>query len=368
MNSILKTLQDPKSFQTYINEFMKTSTYKAKWKEEIKDIEYCAAKVYQANLAEYTAAMVGSVVSKNGERPLHTMPDFGQLTGSIGRIADEWELDNDYLDQMHYLEGKYKDIEGNKNYTQSQLNAEYDKLIKYSFKPFELATIAPHKRIDMLYYEGLYKGTQTVSRTNNSKANVSYTFDLNVEKLKATTAKWGANNATPFKDIKALKDLVKSKGRKIMKLRMSENTFYSMCQADEIKNVFKLNLGSVQLNPTVPMLSTDQVNIYLRSVLLPTIQIDEDIFVTLPDGKTENLIPDNMVVAQCADNIAIVKEADPLESIDPIPGVSYASYDNNLVGYWRDKKGYHLTNEMWAQPVFNGINDYFIMDVSLFGK
>ena len=368
MNSILKNLQDPKSFQTYIDEYMKTSTYKAKWKEEIKTVEPCAAKVYQANLAEYTAAMVGSVVAKNAERPLHTMPDFGQLTGSIGRIADEWELDNDYLDQMHYLEGKYNDMEGRGNYTQSQLNAQYDKLIQYSFKPFELATIAPHKRVDMLYYEGLFKGTQTVSRTNNSKANVSYTFDLGVKKLKATTAKWGEANATPFKDIKALKDLVKSKGRRILKLRMSENTFYAMCQSDEIKNTFKLNLGSVQLNPTVPMIATEQMNIYLRSILLPTIQIDEDVFVKLPDGKTENLIPDNMVVAQCADTVAILKEADALEAIDPIPGVSYASYDNNIVGYWRDKTGYHLTNEMWAQPVFNGINDYFIMDVSQSGK
>ena len=60
MNSILKQLLDPKSFQSYIDENMKTSTYKALWKNEIKQIDYCAAKVYNANLAEYTAAMVGS--------------------------------------------------------------------------------------------------------------------------------------------------------------------------------------------------------------------------------------------------------------------------------------------------------------------
>lgn len=150
MNSILKQLQDPKSFQTYIDEYMKTSTYTAEWKKEMKPVEYCAAKVYQANIAKYTAAMVGSVVAKNGERPLHTMPDWGQITGSIGRIADEWELDNDYLEQMHYLEGKFKDMSGS-NYTQSVLNAAYDKLITYSFRPFERAVIAPHKRIDMLY-------------------------------------------------------------------------------------------------------------------------------------------------------------------------------------------------------------------------
>ena len=194
MNSILKQLLDPKSFQTYIDENMKTSTYKALWKNEIKQIDYCGAKVYQANLAEYTAAMAGSVIAKNAAKPVHHMPDFGQLTGSIGRYGDEWELDNDYLDQMHQLEGRYRDISG-RNYTQAQLNEQYDKLIVYSFRPFERAVIAPHKRLDMLYFEGLYKGTQTVSRTNNAKANVSYTFDLGIKQLTVTT-NWGEDERT----------------------------------------------------------------------------------------------------------------------------------------------------------------------------
>lgn len=359
MNSILKQLLDPKSFQTYIDENMKTSTYKALWKDEIKQVDYCAAKVYQANLAEYTAAMVGSVIAKNAEKPVHHMPDFGQLTGSIGRYGDEWELDNDYLDQMHTLEGRYRDIAG-RNYTQAQLNAQHDKLIEYSFRPFERAVIAPHKRLDMLYYEGLYNGTQTVSRSNNAKANVSYTFKLDIAQLSVGT-NWGEEGATPIADIKKLKDEAKKKGRKILKLRMSENTFYKMCKAKEIKDTFKLNLGTIQVNPAVPMLTTEQVNTYLRSILLPTIQIDEDQFVTLADGSTINLIADDRVVAQCADTVAVMKISDPLELADPIPQVSYSSHDDNLVGYWRDKTGYHINYDMWAQPVFNGLNDLFIL-------
>ena len=359
MNSILKQLLDPKSFQTYIDENMKTSTYKALWKNEIKQIDYCGAKVYQANLAEYTAAMAGSVIAKNAAKPVHHMPDLGQLTGSIGRYGDEWELDNDYLDQMHQLEGRYRDVSG-RNYTQAQLNEQYDKLIAYSFRPFERAVIAPHKRLDMLYFEGLYKGTQTVSRTNNAKANVSYTFDLDIKQLTVTT-NWGEDASTPFADIKMLKDEAKKKGRKILKLRMSESTFYKMCKAKEIKDTFKLNLGAIQLNPAVPMLTTEQINTYLRSILLPTIQIDEDQFVTLPDGSTVNLIADDRVVAQCADMVAVMKISDPLELTDPIPQRSYSSHDDNLVGYWRDNTGYHVNYDMWAQPVFNGLNDLFIL-------
>ena len=142
---------------------------------------------------------------------------------------------------------------------------------------------------------------------------------------------------------------------------MSENTFYKMCKAKEIKDTFKLNLGTIQVNPAVPMLTTEQVNTYLRSILLPTIQIDEDQFVTLADGSTINLIADDRVVAQCADTVAVMKISDPLELADPIPQVSYSSHDDNLVGYWRDKTGYHINYDMWAQPVFNGLNDLFIL-------
>ena len=359
MNSILKSLLDPKSFQSFIDENMKTSTYVAAWKKEISDIEYCAAKIYQARVAEYTAAMVGSVISKNGEKPVHKMPDLGELMGSVGHIGDEWELDNDYCDQLHYLEGRYKDLSG-KNYTQAQLNDKYDKLIEYAFKPFNRATIAPHKRLDMLYFEGLYNGTQTVSRANNVKANVSYTFDLGIESV-TSSINWGEENATPFADIKKLKDKAKANGRKILKLRMSENTFYKMCQAKEVKDTFKLNLGTLQVNPSVPMISVDQMNIYLRSIMLPTIQIDEDNFVTLADSAKANLIVDNRVVAQCAERVAVMKISDPLELTDPLPNVSYSSYDDNLVGYWRDKTGYHVSSDMWGQPVFNGIHDLYIL-------
>src|SRR5574344_1791191 len=107
MDSILKRLQEPKNFDAYINDFMKTSTYKPLWKEEITQIDYCASRQYQEALAQYSAAMVGSVIAKNGEKPVHQMPNLGELTGSIGHMGDQWELDADYLDQIDYLEGRY---------------------------------------------------------------------------------------------------------------------------------------------------------------------------------------------------------------------------------------------------------------------
>ena len=144
MDSILKRLQEPKNFDAYINDFMKTSTYKPLWKGEITQIDYCASRQYQEALAQYSAAMVGSVIAKNGEKPVHQMPNLGELTGSIGHMGDQWELDADYLDQIDYLEGKLRNKDA--NYTEAQRQKDYDKLLTYAFRPFEKAAIAPHKR------------------------------------------------------------------------------------------------------------------------------------------------------------------------------------------------------------------------------
>lgn len=361
MNSILKSIQEPKAFQAFVDENMKVSTYKALWKEEISQIDYEAAKQYKASLAEYGAAIAGSVISKNGEKPVHRLPDFQDLFGSIGHLGDEWELDNDYIEQMLYLEGRYRNRKA--GYTEAQNRDEYDKLIKYAFRPFERAVIAPHKRIDMLYFEGLFNGTQTVSKQNNLKANVTYKFDLDVKKFKVLKGSkiWGDPDSKPIEDIRQVVKYAKSKGRTIQRVRMSEDTFYNMCQSNEIKATFRLNLSSVTVQSAVPLLSVDQVNTYLRSVMLPPISIEPDRFVELANGVPFNMTVDNRVVFQCAPNVAVMKIADPLELVDPLPDKTYSQHDDNLVGYWRDKQGRHTDYDMWAQPVFNGINNYFIL-------
>lgn len=109
MDSLIKSLEKPKNFDCFINEQMKNSTYVAEWKSEMPSPEPCASKVYNAYVAEYAAAMVGSVIDKNGEKPTHQMPTAKQLMGSLSRIADEWQMDNDRLDQYYFLERRYNE-------------------------------------------------------------------------------------------------------------------------------------------------------------------------------------------------------------------------------------------------------------------
>lgn len=357
MDSIVAKLLNQKYFDAFIQENMKLSTFVAEWKGEM-NAEWEAARVYQANLAEYSAAMVGSVIDKNAEKPTHVMPTIAQLMGSISHMGDEWQMDNDRLDQFYKLEGRYRDKRG--SYTAEQRTAEYQKLIKFLFEPYEKAVIAPQKRVDMLYFEGLFEGTQTVSRTNNTSANVSYTYDLGVKKFAAKVAAWGQTTSTPLDDIQDIEDYARAHGKVVKKIRMSKATFRKMCKSQQFINSFKLKLTKADVTPT-SLLSVNEVNAYLETLLLPTISIEKDRFATLADGTQINLTKDDRVVFQCADRVAVLKVADPLEVVDPLPNKTYSTVDYALIGNWRDKHGRFVDYEMWGTPVFTGRNDYFIL-------
>lgn len=359
MDSLIKELEKPKRFDAFIQEQMKNSTFKAEWKNEGLPVEYCAAKTYNAVLAEYAAAMVGSVVDKNGEKPTHQMPTAKELIGSLSRIADEWQMDNDRLEQYYYLQNRFND-KYKSLISEEQKATDYAKLVKFLFDPFEKAVIAPHKRIDMLYYEGLFNGTQTVNKSNNKKSSVAYTYDLKVKKFKAKVAAWGNENSTPIDDIQEITDYLGAHGKTVLKMRMSIRTFRNMCKSKQLKDVFTLKLGKVEVNQA--RVSYNEVNDYFASVLLPTITIEKERFCTLQDGSTTNMTMDNRVVFQCADTIAVLKVSEPLEAKDPIPNKTYSTYDDNLVGFWRNDKGRFIDYDMWANPVFTGKDNYFILE------
>ena len=173
MDSLIKELEKPKRFDVFVQEQMKNSTYKPLWKDEITTIDYEASRTFRAAIAEYSAAMVGSVIDKNGEKPTHIMLSANELVGSISHMGDEWQMDNDRLDQYYYMEGRLRNKYGNDTPAMYASN-DYAKLVKYLFDPFEKAVIAPQKRIDLLYYEGLFSGTQTVDAKNNKKSNFIY--------------------------------------------------------------------------------------------------------------------------------------------------------------------------------------------------
>jgi hypothetical protein len=359
-NLITEITSQPLGFQAFVDEQMKKNTFIPEWKGENVEIQYSASKSYREIISEYAAAAVGSIVSANAAKPTHELPTAGEITGAISRMADEWQLDNAKLDEFYFLQARYNDRFA--TYSDTLKAAEASKLADALFNNFDKAVIAPHKRIDLLYFEGLFNGTQTVSTANNAKSSVSYSYPTGAHKEGVAVLWSDKDNADALADIEAETNRLASIGKTVIKVRMSKRTFRAMCATKKLKEGIT-QVGTKGRVTGTGILGIDVVNEYFESAQLPTIQIEKDRFVTLPDGSTTNLVPDNRVVFQCADTVAVIKAADPLEIADPLPNKQYAQYEGNLVGLWRSERGRFVDYDMYAVPVFVGRNNYSILAV-----
>lgn len=363
--TILEQIQEPKAFDAFINENMKTSTYKIGWDKEM-DVEYEPSKAFQAYTAEYVAAMLGTVIDKSADRPKRDMPNIGEIVGTISRMGDEWQIPNERLERYYYMENRFR--EKAKDFSAEQKKDQYKRIVKYLFNPYELAVIAPHRRILAQYWEGLSDGQVTLTKETN-KGGVVWSAPLpngiKKCKLRADDIVWSKENLATMDIIATLEyleEIADAQGKTIQKFRVSKRTAALITQAKQFKELLGLNLGKIKTS-TTPALGLDLVNEYLTGVNKPTIEVINEVGA-LATGQTVSMFKDGRVVAQCTDRPAVLKVADPLESVDPVPDVVYSSYFDNLVSQWRDKKGRYVAYEMFGYPVFTGRDDVFILDVT----
>lgn len=366
MATILEQIQKPRAFDAFINENMKTSTYKVGWDTEM-DVEYEPSKNWAAATAEYAAAMLGTVIDKNAERPKRDMPPIGELSGTLARMGDEWQIDNDRLERYYFMENRFR--ERSVNFTKEQKREQYAKIVKYLFNPYELAAIAPHRRIWAQYLEGLSDGQITLTKTNNNGGIVwSSAINIGITKniLRSTDVVWNTDNPTTMDVIGVLQyaeDIADAAGKTVIKHRVSKATASLITQSKQLKDLVQFNLGKITTRTATPALGIDTVNIYLQAIGLAPIEVINEKGI-LNTGTAVNMFKDGRLVSMCAPRVAVLKVSDPLETVDPIPNKVYTSYKDNLISQWRNDKGRYVGYEMFAFPAFVGNKDVFILDVS----
>ncbi len=201
--SLLEHIQNPKNFSAFVNENMKNSTYQIKWNTEM-DVEYEPGETFQEYTADYAAAMLGTVIDANADRPKHDMPSIGEISGSLSRMGDEWQIPNDRLKRFYFMENRFRT--NSVNFTEVQKKEQFARLVKYLFDPYELAAIAPHRRIWAQYLEIYSDGITTLTKTNNKGGIVwSKPFEfIKKHLLPATATVWNPSN---FADIDVLATL-----------------------------------------------------------------------------------------------------------------------------------------------------------------
>jgi len=365
MKTVLENIQTAVGFSFFVNENMKTSTYKIGWTAEM-DVEYEASKSFSAITADYAAAILGTVIDKNSERPKHDMPTIGEITGKITRMGDEWQMDTDRLERYFLMENRYRDT--SKNFSEVQKLSQYAALTKYLFNPYELASIAPHRRILAQYWEGLSTGSIGLTKLNN-KGGLIWKAKLDLIENKRLMRKddviWSKATLTTMNVIDVLQyaeEVADAAGKTVLTHRMSKATAALVCQCAQLKGLIGMNLGKIQ-TLTSPALGVTTVNQYLAAIELAPIEVIKEKGY-LENGTSFSMFADGRVVSQCAPRVAVLKVADPLELVDPLPNKVYASFNDNLVSQWKNEKGRFIAYEMFAFPVFTGRNDLFILDVT----
>lgn len=362
MDKIIDLLNTKEDFQVFIDENMKLSTYVPLWKKEISEVEFSANQNFSTYTAEYGKAIAASMIEKNAEKPLLNYPTAGKISGSIGRMGNRWQLDNDRLRTMYEMEGRFRDRSA--SYTAERRSAEWLKLVKFFFDSFEMAAIAPHKRLDLLVYEGISNGTLTIELANNPLGIQYDPIDLGVKKFGTLGAVWNQQNAINgtmhgMQDLRAFQDLMQASGRSVIKFRMTRVTFNQLAYSFQYNDSIKLNLGKISMNPEVG-LSLADVNTILAGADIAPIQLESQI-IAIDEDTDVNAFHDNRIVAVLGENVAKMIVSEPLEAIDPVPGKIYTQYEDNWISSYRDNNGRYVENEMWASPIFSNTRNIGIL-------
>ncbi|PPL04972.1 hypothetical protein [Parapedobacter indicus] len=362
MKTILQEISEEKNFDAFIQEQMKISTYKPEWKKEM-DTDFSVSGAYNEFVGEYAAAQAGSIIAKNADKPLREMPDLGSITGTIGRLGDRWQLDNDRLDKLMQLEGRYRGRAG--NFTSERKSSEWQKVLKFLFNMYEPAAIAPHKRLDLLFYNGLSNGKYEVTVANNPDG-VQWELDLKIPTylLRASDVLFSDKaNSDPVAVFQYVILALRAKGKLVEKIQMNFNTVQLVLESAKIKAAFSVDVPKGRVSPS-GIISLEMLNGYLKVVGLPPIEV-VDVFVTLPGTNQEpvNAFKDNRVVFRTSSPVAKLMLKDALESKDPHPNKVYTVYEENLISSYRREEGRFVEYEMNAVPVFNGKNDMAILRI-----
>lgn len=362
MKSILEELNQPTNFGALIEEYAKRSTEIVEWEKEL-EAEYSATGAFEEFVAEYAATQAGSFIAKNADKPLRELPDVGKILGSVARLGDRWQLDNDRLDKLLMLEGRYRDRA--RNLSADQRKVEYNKLLKFAFGLFERATFAPHKRLDWAFYSAYSTGVYDVTTSNNPDG-ITFQLDLGIPttKLRATdTVLTDLENSNPVVALQYQVNKMRAKGKVVTRMDMNFNTAALIMGSKAIRTAFSVDIPKGKVSPT-GIVSEGMINEYFKAIGLPPIKV-VDVFVTLPgkSGTTVNAFQDNRIVLRTNASVGKLVVKDALESKDPHPNKAYTSFKDNLISSYRTEQGRFVEYEMNALPVFTGKNDMLIIKV-----
>lgn len=295
---------------------------------------------------------VASIVDSDSPAPLRTLAKLEKYSGKIPKMKEKFRMNEDQLRALKTLQAT--NFVGGANTSAA--------LVKFLTKHVLEASVAGDKRVDLMMLQGVSTLTIDVSTTGNPDGAATGTLDL-LPTLGATQKQgvpvvWtDATNAKPFDDIYNYVFINRNnRGRQFGAIMMSANLFQTFKATAQVKSYIQtlFNVGKVNVGYSVTL---DTVNLYLETNQLPPIVIVNYTSMIEVDGKPTYVqgFNNNNVAFVPSGKLGTLKNAIPLERIEPILNKNYADYGATLVSKWgTDDPMVEWTGmEMIAFPALN---------------
>lgn len=349
-------LDDSKKFQLLIDN-IKDTFQNPIWPNYLVD-KFTLDLDWRAVLGVLSNSPAASVIDFSSGKPIYTRPTVSKLSGELATLGNKWQMNKREVRQFFELQDRV-----------GTLGITPADLIGFLYPDLRDATIGPHKTIDRLFLEAISTGEMSLTATNNPKGAIwNDALDWGIAKSYVTTSWATSGSAVPLTDIKAVVDVWIAKGIKFNLMKMSTVTFNLMIATTTFLAAFgfDMSVGNKKITATKNnLIGVDNVNIFLSSVGLPTIEIiDTPINIQAKDGSTSVITPfaDHRVAFSADNNYGELFRTYSNEERSPIPGRSYAKSQNVLISKYQDGDGNEFTqSEFIAIPVLDKANSISIM-------
>lgn len=310
-----KLFNDPMVIKAVIDRVNQTQLDTIYWKRYL-DFEPTNSRLFKTYFGTVTGVTMGSIISKNGKKPLRERRNLGSGTGEVAAIGNRFQMDNDRLDMLKTLIDKFNAAGNNQATVMTEI-------INYIADDIRQCSLAPHKRMD--YVVGLLRSTGTASvKIANNKDGVEL-IDITLPVIEYKPASSDKNTLVTYiqKKVQELKATVGT----FAVMEMTQTTFNNrIATCTEFQSMYKMILGTSELAVSGGLLTAAMANQLLVGVGLPPIRIVEEYVVT-EDGNAVNSFADDRITLLVTEKIGKMMWHTPYEITDPVPGKVYTGLE-----------------------------------------
>lgn len=320
------------------------------WKKYLK-FEQTTDRMFRTYMGTQTAVRMGSVISKNGQKPIRERHSLGKGVGEVAALGDRYQMDNDRLDLLKSMLDKFN-AEGGSN---------LNEIIDFVVDDFRQVNLAPHMRMNKVLGDLLSSGAASVKTSDNPNGVEGIDINLPFVKKNATASEKG--KMLPF-----LQELV-AKNRKLGRfstMLMSRKTYTEkFALTEEFTSQFKQSFGSSEIVTKGGVMTVEMANNIFSAFGLPSVRI-EDEFVDNPDGESVQVFADDKIAFIQSDNLGKMKWHTPYEITDKVPNKVYQETGEGgmFISTQRTDEGRFLEYGCEWIPEIANPNKILLLDVS----